>query len=146
MNGVGGYCDISRNRAANPINNTWIWCSSGATLVQLAWKGWILWTQWTIVSWRHREDRQKFSPWTGCSVPPYNSKSDALSIELRVRVQRYYTPGVFFVNFRHVLLIFLRKDETFHFVVWFLVQFWCSYGATTRVFGAIPVHFPLVVQ
>jgi len=34
-----------------------------------------------------------------------------------VRVQKYYTPGVFFVNFRHVFFNLLRFEVISHFVV-----------------------------
>ena len=56
----------------------------GAILVQLAWKGWILCSQWTISGLSHREDGRYFPPWKGFSVPPSNSKSRVYPEQLSV--------------------------------------------------------------
>ena len=73
---------------------------SGAIMVQLGWNGWIVCSRWTFSGCLHREDGRILPPWKGCSVLPSNSKSDALSIELRVRGEMHYTAEGKLVNFR----------------------------------------------
>ena len=112
--------------------------------MQLGWKGWILCSWWTISSPSHREDRQYFPPWKGCTALSSNSKSRVypeqhsrsecvskdLSIELRVRGLTNYTSGVILVNFKaqNIPLFGLRREflRLKISVFWFLVQPGCN--------------------
>jgi len=75
----------------------------GATVVQPGWKGWKLCSVWTVYCQLHREDGQGFPPDTGWTPLSHNSKSDALSIELRVRLAIFYIRCIF----RNIQLYFI---------------------------------------
>ena len=68
--------------------NQLIWWVSGATPVQLGWKGWKLSSLW-IVSWQlHWQDRRSFPPNTGWTPPTRNSKSGVYPERRRSRSRR----------------------------------------------------------